>query len=144
MRATPADLIYLGRPLLQISTLPGYDPGGSLEPRIYIDQPILYGNLIKYGHLPRVKDSWERNPDGLSWCLCHAGGKMIRPLSLEHCGYRHRCGEWEKTFREFRVIDYVGSQKIGDPVSVTYIEDGQTKPQTERSSNYPTEKRNRD
>ena len=33
-----------------------------------------------------------------------------------------------KTFKSSKeLIDYVGSQKIGDPVSVTYIEDGQTK-----------------
>ena len=33
-----------------------------------------------------------------------------------------------KSFKSSKeLIDYVGSQKIGDPVSVTYIEDGQTK-----------------
>ena len=46
-----------------------------------------------------------------------------------------------KTFKSSKeLIDYVGSQKIGDPVSVTYIEDGQPRPQTERSSNCPTGK----
>ncbi len=33
-----------------------------------------------------------------------------------------------KTFKSSKeLIEYVGSQKIGDPVSVTYTEDGQTK-----------------
>ena len=46
-----------------------------------------------------------------------------------------------KTFKSSKeLIDYVGSQKIGDPVSVTYIEDGQTKTADGRSSNCPTGK----
>ena len=69
--ATPADLIYAWvTPFTDIHSEQEMTGGSSSEEFFRINQ-FLYGDLSKYCQIPRIKNGWKRDRDGILGCLRH-------------------------------------------------------------------------